>query len=208
MNIRFVPFEEIDKNKWNGTVHYAQNGNVFGYYWYLKSVVKEWDAFVEGDYQSVMPVPRTKLNALQKSLLPFLGPYTVNEISEKRILSFYRLWEIKYFNTFYAFNDQITEYIPEPKTIKKISCIDMSDGYEAIFDKYTEPVKSILNQISINDYVFSNVGKPEIFLGKDALSEADKNILYRLFYNAIQRGIGFSLKVENPKKNHWQKHFL
>jgi len=54
---RIVPFAEIEKNKWNGTIHYAINGNIFGYYWFLKAVIGEWDAIVEEDYQSVMPIP-------------------------------------------------------------------------------------------------------------------------------------------------------
>ncbi len=56
MNIRFVPQEDIDKTKWNSCVHYAINGNIFGYMWYLNNVAKKWDALVEEDYESVFPL--------------------------------------------------------------------------------------------------------------------------------------------------------
>ena len=56
MEIRFVKKEDIDKIKWNSCVHYAINGNIFGYMWFLDSVSKEWDALVEGDYESVLPL--------------------------------------------------------------------------------------------------------------------------------------------------------
>ena len=75
---KFVPFAEIDKNKWNGTVHYAGHGNPYGYYWYLKAVLKEWDAIVEDDYETVFPIIKTPLSTDEYSLLPSLGPYSVN----------------------------------------------------------------------------------------------------------------------------------
>ena len=93
MTLDFVPFEDIDKNKWNGNVHYSPNGNIYGYHWYLKSVIKEWDAIIEGDYQSVMPIPRRPLTAFEQSLLPYLGPYTVNGYSALRAQSFYMTWK-------------------------------------------------------------------------------------------------------------------
>ncbi len=58
MDVRFVPREEIDKVKWNSCVHYANNGNIFGYVWYLDQVAREWDALIEGDYYTYIGLPQ------------------------------------------------------------------------------------------------------------------------------------------------------
>jgi hypothetical protein len=56
MNIQRIPRDELIKEKWNGCVHYAPNGNIFGYMWYLDFVAKDWEALVEDDYVSVFPL--------------------------------------------------------------------------------------------------------------------------------------------------------
>ena len=56
MNIQYLKSADIDKVKWNSCVHYANNGNIFGYMWFLDFVAKDWDALVEGDYESVFPL--------------------------------------------------------------------------------------------------------------------------------------------------------
>ena len=50
MDIRLVPQEEIDKTKWNSCVHYAANGKIFGYKWYLDNVAIDWVGLVVLDY--------------------------------------------------------------------------------------------------------------------------------------------------------------
>jgi hypothetical protein len=43
MAVRWVKREDIDKVKWNSCVHYAYNGNIFGYVWYLDFIGKSWN---------------------------------------------------------------------------------------------------------------------------------------------------------------------
>ena len=90
MDLLLVKKEDIDKTKWNSCVHYATNGNVFGYKWYLDSVSKEWDALIEGDYESVLPLFHTTSNptSYRQSLIKESGIYSIHLLSQKRIENF------------------------------------------------------------------------------------------------------------------------
>ena len=95
MNIRFLPGEEIDKQLYNSCVHYATNGSIYGYDWFLNNTAREWDVLVEDDnYTSVMPLPRRRnwlgrQYLFQPRLIPELAVYSVNVLSKKRIQSFW-----------------------------------------------------------------------------------------------------------------------
>ncbi len=94
MEIRLVAHADIDKIRYNSAVHYALNGNTFGYKWYLDAMAREWDVLVEGEYESVLPLPYRPLwlgrQALyQPALVRELGIYSVNILSEKRVNAFW-----------------------------------------------------------------------------------------------------------------------
>ena len=93
MNIQYLKREEIDKVKWNSCVHYATNGNIFGYMWYLDFVGKDWDALIEGDYESVFPLVWRdgifgKKELYQPPLMRELGVYSINVLSQARVRKF------------------------------------------------------------------------------------------------------------------------
>ena len=203
MVIRFVPFEKIDKNKWNGSVHYAHNSNVYGYYWYLKSVVKEWDALIEDDYTSVMPLPRFEWSAFQIKLLCGLGPYSVHVLSDKRIMAFYELWNKYCPDLSYVFNPVIADKLIKAPNLTLTSVdhyyINLNSTYEAIVEKYSREFNQIMSSVDLSNYELGSQTKPEYFLSKAKEGQSNKNILYRLFYNAIQRGTGWHSRLINNK---------
>ena len=95
MDIRFVPQGEIDKQLYNSCIHYATNGSLYGYDWYLNATAKEWDLLVEGDnYVTAMPLPRRRnwlgrTYLTQPPLVPDLAGYSVKPLSPKRIQAFW-----------------------------------------------------------------------------------------------------------------------
>lgn len=95
MDIRFVPQAELDKQLYNSCVHFATNGSLYGYDWYLNATAKDWDLLVEGDnYVSAMPLPHSKnwlgrTQLTQPTLVPDLAIYSVKPLSPKRIQAFW-----------------------------------------------------------------------------------------------------------------------
>ncbi|MFT5016802.1 MAG: hypothetical protein ACJATN_000263 [Neolewinella sp.] len=97
MDIRFVKQEDLDKQLYNSCVHFATNGSVYGYDWYLNATAKEWDMLIEVENESwvsVMPIPYDKnwlgrKQLRQPDLLPELAIFTVKPLSSKRIQAFW-----------------------------------------------------------------------------------------------------------------------
>ena len=212
MNIRFVPFEEIDKNKWNGTIFYGHNGNIYGYYWYLKSVVREWDALIEGDYQSVMPIPRENWSEFQWSLLKDLGPYTINALSKNRVETFIQMWSKYAGNYNYSFNQKIPQNLlsvdKQKISTHKKYFIDLSTSYEVLSKNFDQILLKDFPDIDADDCEILSLVKPEMILQNVKISEEKKHILYRLFYNAFDRGAGWHTKIIYHKKNTFASLFF
>lgn len=196
---RLIPFNEIDKNKWNGTVHYAINGNVFGYYWFLKAVIGEWDAIVEEDYESVMPVLTKPLNSYQYYLLKELGPYSVNPLTDIRVKAFLDL--IKRYNksSQYPIHSHTSKRQFQSFTTSNRLKAVLNGGfdYEKLSKSYSDDLTEVLDVRGYDSVKISSGLKPEGLV--DLLSESDayKNALLRLMYNAMHRGIGFSSAIED-----------
>ena len=96
MKIRHLTANELDKQLYNSCVHFATNGSIYGYDWYLNATAKDWDFLVEGDdsWTTVMPLPREKnwwgrTKLIQPRLLPELAVYSVNALSPARIQAFW-----------------------------------------------------------------------------------------------------------------------
>ncbi len=54
--IRLIKDEDIDTVLWDRCISRSQNGDVFGYSWFLDSVCKNWIGIVKGNYNAVMPL--------------------------------------------------------------------------------------------------------------------------------------------------------
>ncbi|MEM9929196.1 MAG: hypothetical protein AAF840_05220 [Bacteroidota bacterium] len=97
MDLRFIPQEDLNKQLYNSCVHFATNGSIYGYDWFLNATAKEWDLLVEVEdesWVSVMPLPRVKswwgrVKLEQPRLVPELAVYSVRSLSPKRIQNFW-----------------------------------------------------------------------------------------------------------------------
>jgi hypothetical protein len=200
---KFIPFESIDKNKWNGAIHYALNGNIFGYHWYLKAVVKEWDAIIEDDYESVLPIIRAPLYEEQYKVLPFLGPYSVNYMNQSRFNALLDPATKKINSALYPLNQHTTVNIAEsiPSSKSQYWILETQNQYEAIKKEYAPDVLQFLNEEGLHDSKLSAGVKPEKIVATRNDSSVLKNTYLRIMYNAMHRGIGFSNAVFDIKSD-------
>ena len=102
--IHYLQHKDIDKKKWDETI--AECGNIYAYSWYLDIVHPHWEALVEDDYQSVMPLTGGKKFGVNYLYQPYfvqqLGvfsklPMTAEKTETflKAIPSIYRFAEIR-----------------------------------------------------------------------------------------------------------------
>ena len=90
--IQYLRHQQIDKKRWDDCIHNSSNGLVYAQLWYLDIVSPKWEALIEDDYESVMPLP-----AKRKYLIPYLiqprytqqlGIFSINHISPEKVKSF------------------------------------------------------------------------------------------------------------------------
>jgi hypothetical protein len=197
LNIRYIPFEEIDKVKWNSCVHFAVNSEVSAYYWWLKAVAKEWDAIVEEDYESVLPIFYKRdiwgrKSIVHPPLIGRIGIQSIHILSRKRIVSM--LDQIPDMaNTHILFNEM--NIIPpdyESNTEQKQAWrVLLNKSIANIRSSYSQEVSEIIRTELPDGYFFQVMMKPEDIV---AFAKENNQLPYeeyaslRVFYNLLHRG--------------------
>jgi hypothetical protein len=204
MEIRFVAGMDIDKVKWNSCIHFAGNGNIFGYMWFLDFVGKHWDALIEGDYESVFPLVWRDgffghKELYQPDLMREMGIYSVHVLSRKRISAFlnaipdeYRLIRLNLnehnqppeeldFSVAHRVNHQLLLHRP----------------YEILAEGFTGELRTCLKAAEENRLVTTTSIRPETIAGfyrrytRDRNRERNFHALQRIMYNVLHRGWGY-----------------
>lgn len=210
MEIRFVPREEIDKVKFNSCVHYATNGNIFGYIWFLDFVAKDWDALVEGDYESVFPLVWRKdafgrRELYQPDLMRELGIYSIHVLSTKRLRAFLEAIPEEYSRMDIHLNEQNKMPPDTPFEVEELTNHQMllTDSYETIRAKFGPELQADLEKAEAADLLPTTSLKPEQVAEMYRKHTADQkrvdqnfHALQRIMYNALHRGWGFASGVQ------------
>lgn len=197
----YRPFAEIEKNKWNGTVHYSPNGNPFGYFWYLKAVVSEWGAIIEDEYESVMPVFCDKLTRSQYRLLTEVGPYSMNQLNSTRVKFIYELLQKHNHSSRVSLMPETISRLPDESYLQENKVVFSGMmSYEKVRENYSDALKRFLDgkDASEDVKVISGI-KPEDIVANLKEPADYKNALLRIMYNAMHRGIGFSSGITSKK---------
>jgi hypothetical protein len=215
MEIKFVPREEIDKVKWNSCVHYATNGNIFGYMWYLDHIAKDWDALVEGDYESVFPLVwrlgRFSGQELhQPDLIRELGIYSIHVLSKPRIERFLEAIPERYKHISINLNEQ--NPVPEGSAFKVEETTNyqlfLNRPYEEIANDYSRSLMERLQLAEDEGLVLTSSLKPEqiadFYKAHHPKKEQSDEVFHgmqRVMYNAMHRGWGFASTVLDTNAN-------
>jgi len=212
-NIRFISHEDLDKTKWNSCVHYANRGRLYGYWWYLKSVVKEWDAIVEGDYETVFPLFNKKQSLrgeglYQPDLIRETGIYSVHVLSPKRIENLFTAIPEEYQNIDIILNEglQPPEQLKFNISKKTNHQLFLNTDYQTLSEAYSPLVHQQLEAARKNNLIITTNLKPEKvadFYKKytiDKKKEENFHAYQRIMYNALHRGWGFASGIAFPNE--------
>ncbi len=92
MSIRYINNNEINYYRWDRCIKSSFNGLIYGYSWYLNAVCQDWSALIEGDYESVMPLPLICRFGLKGVITPNfvnqLGIFSSSLISNEKVMEF------------------------------------------------------------------------------------------------------------------------
>ena len=90
--IRYLTHNQIDTQRWDECIAQSPDGLVYAWSWYLDVVHPGWEALVEEDYESVMPLTGNKKCGINYLFQPFftqkLGVFSKKEVSEEKIEEF------------------------------------------------------------------------------------------------------------------------
>ncbi len=90
--IRYIKYEDIDKDQWDDCISHSFNGNIYAYSWYLDVVAEQWDALIENDYERVFPLTWKKQFGVKFLYQPFftqqLGVFSKNILTVKNVEEF------------------------------------------------------------------------------------------------------------------------
>ncbi len=210
MNIQFVSGEDIDQIKWDSCVHYASNGNVFGYKWFLDNVAKEWDGLIEGDYESVFPLVHRDglLNSrelYQPLMMRELGIFSIHVLSQRRIKAFLEAIPGDYRRIDIVLNEQNRPQEVEDFSIRKKTNyqLPLHAPYEVIRAGYGRVLADRLETARDRTLLPVSNLQPEAVAEfyKQHTSDPKKDRTYnfhalqRIMYNVLHRGRGFATGV-------------
>lgn len=91
--IQYLTHNQINLNKWDATI--AECGNIYAYSWYLDIVHPGWEALVEDDYQSVMPLTGGKKFGVNYLYQPYfvqqLGVFSKSPLTAETTKAFLKV---------------------------------------------------------------------------------------------------------------------
>jgi hypothetical protein len=115
--IEYVSHPDIASQQWDQCIKGSFNGSLEAYSWYLDLFCDQWDALIEGDYKTVMPLPvKKKLGRAQVYMPPLirqLGIYSPEQLSTTLTTDFLTLLKKK----FHVVNIGLNKYTPVPEGI-------------------------------------------------------------------------------------------
>ena len=90
--IRYLTHNQIDKQRWDECIAQCPDGNIYSWSWYLDVVHPCWEALVEDDYETVMPLAGSKKFGINYLFQPFFtqkfGVFGKKEVTEEKIEEF------------------------------------------------------------------------------------------------------------------------
>lgn len=167
--IRFIAHTDIDKKAWDACIDKSQNKYVYAYSWFLDIVSPNWNALVEGNYKTIMPLTQSKKYTIHYLYQPpytqQLGVFSNEEITEKTIEEFIQHIpnEIRFTEINFNIDNTIkpnSDYIISERVTH---LLDLNCDYSVIQKKYSENLKrNIKKAIKNNLQLSTNIGISEL----------------------------------------------
>jgi hypothetical protein len=154
--IRYLKHNEIDKAKWDKAIDESVNDLIYGYSWYLDIVCPNWDALVEDDYESVMPLTGNKKYGVDYLYPPYfaqqLGVFSRKNISQEKVEEFLNAIPPHYKFLEINLNTQNTFDISGFQVKKNINLeLALNPSYELLRKQFSEDTKRNIKKAAKNE---------------------------------------------------------
>ena len=211
--IHYLRHNEIDKVRWDNCIYGSVNELIYAYSWYLDIVCPRWDALIEGDYESVMPLTWSRKFGIYYLYEPYfaqqLGVFSIRKIESDKIKEFIN----KIPEKFKLIQINLNEFNPLPAAsftviINSNYELDISGPYSRISDTYSRNCKrnikkAIDAKLTIDEYISTQefLGFIKANLG-DRLPELNREnykTLRKVLEVTLENGTGKVFRVLTRK---------
>ncbi len=92
MTLSYIKYDQVDRQKWDECIFNSHNALIYGTSAFLDKMAGCWDAVIEGDYESVMPLPFRKKFGIRYVYQPAFmqqgGIFSREQLQEDKIEAF------------------------------------------------------------------------------------------------------------------------
>lgn len=210
--IRHLRHSDIDTLKWDKCINRSPNGLVYAYSWYLDVVCPGWEALVEDDYISIMPLPVGKKYGYTYTFPPLfsqqLGIFST-QLSEEKVKEFIDGIPLEYRYIEMHLNEQNAFLSRTFETTELVTyTLDLNRQYDEIAASYSTQTKRNLKKARSSSLTIVQTPRPEkiIKLFRDnkglehELPFAFYTVLEKLVEVLLSKGVAVPIGV-NDKNN-------
>lgn len=161
--IQYLHHKDIDKKKWDATI--AECGNIYAYSWYLDIVHPRWEALIEDDYQSVMPLTDGEKFGVNYLYQPYfvqqLGVFSKSLMTAEKLDAFLKAIPAKFrFAEIRLNENNIFEAGVQGVEYHRNVLLDLNQDYETIRANYHQNTKRNLAKAENNNLQLVNTVIP------------------------------------------------
>jgi len=150
MEIRRLKHQDIDRLRWDQTVHAAPGPNLYARSWYLDAVCPDWEALASPDYSYVMPLAPRKRFTIPYLYQPLLsqqhGILSAQKIEWETVQAFLECIPQKYRLIEITLNERNPVGDLQGITFHTTLRTDLSHGYDQISASYNDNTKRNLKK--------------------------------------------------------------
>jgi hypothetical protein len=165
---------DIDKKKWDECIDNCPYGMVYVLSWWLDIVCPGWEALVDGDYETVMPLPVKQKWGLKYLIQPYfcqqLGVFSKNNISEQLLQELFSAAKKIFSYIFINLNYENHKKLEKPGSLRHTHYIRIDKNHNDSFYNYSESHKKNLRRAGRNELSIKEDCTPDDLmkiLGKD-----------------------------------------
>lgn len=159
MSVYYIRNHEIDISAWDKCIATSFHGSIYSFSWYLDLVCENWDALVEDDYQSVMPLPTQRFLGKEIISMPVflneLGIFSALPVNQEKTRAFINAIP----NKFAYYSIVLNKYNQvDPEDINLIFHthyeLDLIKSYYKLSGDYDLEIQNKINQAVTKGYSF------------------------------------------------------
>jgi Acetyltransferase (GNAT) domain len=164
MEIKYIPYNKIDKTKWDNCIINAANALIYAHSFYLDNcTANKWDALVLNDYEAVMPITHKKKYGIIYLYQPYFlqqgGIFSTKKITENLVNLF--LVEIenrfKFAEINFNYANTLCSYDKVKCTERNNFILSLNNTYENIFSKFNSNFVRNIKQASKYAFTYDKV---------------------------------------------------